>query len=316
VAAAPSAAALAELKAYEAYHYNPSLLYKVGRVFEDSVARAFEEELLRLKVKQEDLVALTIRSGGQHVELTCKQAGLAMRLLRSPIKIGSRQFFPVPVDNSIVVHLRGITVRMRAADVVQELAKYGTVHALWGKPNRFRSSIGLLGGLAAVRMTLNEDVELPHKLSVVGEPVDVWYLGKPKYCGHCDKTGHVKKRCPTITCRRCDVMGHTEEVCPKTNKASAAQPAADSKTAAAANANEPGKPGPKSSKKVDPTPAKKAATATPSAKTQNTLVDDEEPGWQRVTSKKNKKNMAKAITNNVTATALTNATVQLERIPA
>jgi len=112
-------------------------------------------------------------------------------------------------------------------------------------------------------------------------------------------------------------MGHTEEVCPKTKKASAAQTAADSKTAAAANANEPGKPGPKSSKKVDPTPAKKAATTTPSAKPQNTLVDDEEPGWQRVTSKKNKKkNVTKAITNNVIAAALKNCTVQLERIPA
>jgi len=100
VAAAPSPAAMSEIEAYLEEGYNPPLLYKVGNLYSPESVCAFSKAMSALGVPQEQLLAMTIRSGGQYVEVVCKKADLAQRLLRTPVEMGSRRLLQRIEDRS------------------------------------------------------------------------------------------------------------------------------------------------------------------------------------------------------------------------
>jgi len=193
--------------------------------------------------------------------------------------MNGRRIFPFTVDNSIVVHLTGITLRMPKDAVKRELEKYGTVYALWKKPNVFGYA-NAFSGSAAARVTPKEKSGLPHRLQVGEEFVDLWYVGKPKYCGFCQATGHLKRWCPNIVCLCCGEKGHIRLVCPKRSR-----PAPHSIK---------GKPSPKEQEKKKnkqaPPPSRQPASSTaqqsaPTVKKGKEAAADEE-GWKVVQRRK------------------------------
>jgi len=207
--------------------------------------------------------------------------------MNTPLTMDGKKIFPVSVDNSVVVHLTGLTVRMTPSGVQNALAEHGTVHAMWKKPSIFEGFTKPFSGLAAARFTVAEKGGLPHKLNVAGEPVDVWYVGKPKYCVHCNAVGHLKKRCPDIQCYVCNEKGHLSRACPKRAprvppKAKKAQAKREEKKKKRETAKEnrlPQQPAPQPEQSA---PEKDVSATAP-----------QEEGWQLVSSKKKKAKKAK-----------------------